>query len=115
MHSLWIGLTKVYNLFHAEALSSELVASVSGKDPTTAAAGYEALLELRRLHVQCDIAVRDAYGWPDIDLEHTFHQVEYLPENDRTRYTISPPTRRNLLDRLLTENHARTNSPNQAR
>jgi hypothetical protein len=48
-----------------------------------------------------------AYGWSDLDLAHDFYEVDTLPENDRTRYTISPAARRELLSRLLTENHAR--------
>ena len=108
MRSLWLGLTKLYNLFHACDLSPVMVAKASKKDADTAAAGFEALLELRRLHVALDIAVRDAYGWQDLDLEHDFHEVETLPENDRVRYTISPAARREVLKRLLAENHART-------
>lgn len=108
MQSLWLGLTKVYNLFHARDLSREMVAHVSKKDSDTAATGFDAVLELRRLHVGLDLAVRDAYGWQDLDLEHGFHEVETLPENDRTRYTISPVARREVLKRLLAENHART-------
>ena len=107
MLSLWLGLTKIYNLFHARDLSPEMVAQVSKKDADTAAAGFEALLELRRLHVQLDLAVRDSYGWQDLDLEHRFHEVETLTENDRVRYTISPSARQEVLKRLLTENHAR--------
>lgn len=107
MQSLWLGLTKIYNLFHARDLSPEMVAKVSKKDPDTSASGFVSLLELRRLHVALDIAVRDAYGWQDLDLEHDFHEVETLPENDRVRYTISPATRREVLKRLLAENHAR--------
>ena len=107
MLSLWLGLTKIYNLFHARDLSPEMVAQVSKKDADTAAAGFEALLELRRLHVQLDLAVRDAYGWQDLDLEHNFHEVETLTENDRVRYTISPSARQEVLKRLLIENHAR--------
>ena len=108
MQSLWLGLTKTYNLFHARELSPEMVRRVSKKDADTAAAGFEALLELRRLHIALDLAVRDSYGWNDLDLEHNFHEVETLPENDRVRYTISPAARRELLKRLLAENHART-------
>ena len=108
MQSLWLGLTKTYNLFHARDLSPEMVAKVSKKDADIAAAGHEALIELRRLHVALDITVRDAYGWQDLDLEHDFHEVDTLPENDRVRYTISPAARRELLNRLLAENHART-------
>ena len=85
-----------------------MVAKVSKKDADIAAAGHEALIELRRLHVALDITVRDAYGWQDLDLEHDFHEVDTLPENDRVRYTISPSARRELLNRLLAENHART-------
>ena len=33
------------------------------KTPAEAEAGYAGLLELRRLHVALDYAVRDAYGW----------------------------------------------------
>ena len=107
MQTLWIGLTKMYNLFHARALSVEMVAKVSKKDASVSAAGVEALLGLRRLHVALDLAVRDAYGWQDLDLEHGFHEVETLPENDRVRYTISPAASREVLRLLLKENHAR--------
>ena len=108
MQSLWLGLTKIYNLFHARDLSPETVAKVSKKDPATATSGFEALVELRRLHVKLDNSVRDAFGWHDLDLEHDFHEVETLPENDRVRYTISRAARRKVLKRLLAENHART-------
>ena len=108
MHSLWLGLTKVYNLFHTSNLVPEMVKKVSKKDVDTTAVGFEALLELRRLHVELDLAVRDAYSWQDLNLEHDFHEVETLPENDRVRYTISPTARREVLKRLLAENHART-------
>ena len=107
MQSLWLGLTKIYNLFHTRNLSHEMVIQVSKKGAHTAAVGFEALLELRCLHVELDLAVRDAYGWQDLDLEHGFHEVETLPENDRVRYTISPAARREVLKRLLAENHAR--------
>ena len=108
MRFLWLGLTKTYNLFHTPDLSPEMVAKVSKKDADIAAAGHQSLIELRRLHVALDLAIRDAYGWKDLDLEYDFHEVETLPENDRVRYTISPSARRELLNRLLTENHART-------
>ncbi len=107
MLMLWLGLTKIYNLFHDPELSVEMVADVSGKDDDIAREGYEGLLELRRLHVKLDNAVRDAYGWHDLDLGHDFHEVETLPENDRTRYTISPTARKEVLKRLLALNHQR--------
>ncbi len=44
---------------------------------------------------------------PAIDLAHNFYDVETLPENDRTRFTIAPTARRELLTRLLSLNHQR--------
>ena len=110
MESLWLGLTKIYNLFHARDLSAETVAQVSKKDADTAATAFEAMVALRQMHVALDNAVRDTYGWQDLDLEHGFHEVETLPENDRVRYTVSPAARREVLKRLLAENHARAKS-----
>lgn len=107
MLMLWLGLTKIYNLFHDPELSVEMVADESGKDEDIAREGYEGLIELRRLHVEMDNAVRDAYGWQDLDLGHGFHEVETLPENDRIRYTISPTARKEVLKRLLALNHQR--------
>lgn len=107
MQQLWIGLTDIYNLFHNSDLTPERVAKVSKKSPEQAQTGYDGLLELRRIHVELDIAIRDAYGWHDLDLGHDFHEVETLPENDRVRYTISPAARKEVLKRLLAENHRR--------
>ena len=107
MRSLWLGLTDIYNLFHDPDLTPDLVAKVSKKSPDQARAGHDGLLELRRLHVQLDTAIRDAYGWQDLPLGHDLVGVETLPENDRTRYTISPQARKELLQRLLAENHHR--------
>ena len=55
----------------------------------------------------------EAYGWhqpgkrwgPAIELRHDFYEVDYLPENDRVRYTIHPDARREVLKRLLLLNH----------
>jgi len=46
-----------------------------------------------------------AYGWEDIDLAHDFYKVDYLPENDRVRYTILPDARKEVLKHLLKLNH----------
>ena len=107
MLHLWLGLTDIYNLFHRRDLTSEHVAKVSKKSPEEAEAGYQAILELRNLHRQLDNAIRDAYGWSDLDLGHDFHEVETLAENDRVRYTISPAARKEILKRLLALNHQR--------
>lgn len=107
MQTLWLGLTKVYNLFHDPELTIELVDKVSKTDADVAADGHQRLMDLRQFHREMDFAVCNAYGWDDLDLEHGFHEVDYLPENDRVRYTISPVARREVLNRLLAENHAR--------
>jgi hypothetical protein len=125
MRHLWLGLTDVYNLFHSPRLDEAVqkhYASRARKDPQglaipaehrAAALAYSAaqaladIQQLRALHVALDTAVLAAYGWSDLDLAHDFYDVDTLPENDRTRYTISPTARRELLSRLLTENHAR--------
>ena len=59
-----------------------------------------------------DEAVLEAYGWHKdskydsaIDLAHDFYEVDYLPENDRIRYTISPQARKEILKRLLLLNY----------
>ncbi len=107
MLSLWLGLTDIYNLFHARDLGAAKVAKVSKKPMEEAVRGYAGLLELRRLHVELDRAVRDAYGWRDLELGHDFHEVETLAEHDRVRFTVSAAARKELLRRLLEENHRR--------
>ena len=84
-----IGLTNLYNSFH----------NPENKDSK--------LEELRQLQKQIDETVRDAYGWNDIDLEHGFHAVSYLPDNDNIRYTISEPARIEILRRLAQLNRQR--------
>lgn len=89
MTSRQIGLTSLYNLFH---------------NPSEADAELE---EMRRLQREIDVAVRDSYGWQDIDLDHGFHEVGYLPANDNVRYTISEPARIEILKRLAALNRQR--------
>ena len=36
---------------------------------------------------------------------HNFYEVDYLPENDRIRFTIHPEARKEILKRLLALNH----------
>lgn len=90
----------------------------------------EGVIELRDLHVEMDNAVLEAYGWHQespalhpleegqigvkvegtwsaIDLRHDFYEVDYLPENDRVRFTIHPEARKEILKRLLLLNHQR--------
>ncbi len=63
--------------------------------------------DLRALQREMDIAVAHAYGWDDLDLEHGFHEVPYLPENDRVRFTISESARVEVLRRLSELNRQR--------
>lgn len=128
MLAMQLGLTKTYNLFHArqlrpmqpgeEQLDDKAFQKHMGKDaaalrkhlarrPGTitfneAVAGTQ---KLRSLHTEMDKAVLEAYGWSDIALRHDFYEVDYLPENDRVRFTIHPDARREILKRLLELNH----------
>jgi hypothetical protein len=78
------GLTKTYNRVHNAADTSP------------------GIVTLRELHGQLDHAVRDAYGWLDLDLDHGFHET-----SQGVRFTIGPAARTEVLDRLLEMNHAR--------
>ena len=97
-----LGLTKTYNLFH----------NPKCKDAD--------IVQLRALHVEMDHAVRDAYGWSDLDLGHDWQKtVTTREKKDRKtgipvtvekvswRYTISDAAREELLRRLLALNHER--------
>jgi hypothetical protein len=78
------GLTKTYNRVH---------------DSHDATPG---IVRLRELHVALDFAVRDAYCWDDLDLDHGFQATE-----QGVRFTLGPAARVEVLDRLLEENHRR--------
>ncbi|MBI5485738.1 MAG: restriction endonuclease [Deltaproteobacteria bacterium] len=96
------GLTATYNRFH---------------DPAEKEPGIQ---KLRDLHVEMDLAVRDAYGWTDLDLEHGWIETKTSEEKKekktgkvRTvaksewRYAISEKARREVLRRLFELNHQR--------
>lgn len=78
---------------------------LKGEPTITLQEAIHGILKLRELHVQMDMAVLDAYGWNDIQLRHDFYEVDYLPENDRIRFTIHPDARKEVLKRLLELNH----------
>ncbi|MFF3467613.1 Eco57I restriction-modification methylase domain-containing protein [Streptomyces sp. NPDC002619] len=79
-----LGLTKLYNQVHDPKV----------KDP--------AIERLRRIHVEIDQAVNEAYGWTDLDLDHGFYETW-----QGSRFTIAPDTQVEVLDRLLELNQAR--------
>ena len=84
-----IGLTALYNALH---------------DAGSVLSDVEAL---RGLHEELDRQAAAAYGWDDLDMSHDFRQVEYLPENDRTRHTIAEPVRLEIVRRLSALNRER--------
>ncbi|MCC7168733.1 MAG: hypothetical protein IT565_14300, partial [Rhodospirillales bacterium] len=111
---LWLGLTDLYNLFHRPDLAPEHIAKVATESRIPAEAGFSRLQRLRALHVQLDQTVLAAYGWnrpgdfgPALELRHDFYPLDFLPENDRTRLTLHPESRREVLARLLKLNHQR--------
>jgi len=128
MLKMQLGLTKTYNQFHNPQLSSEIGNSeVTNRKELQKKFGKETvnlwshlqkkedvcsldeaitdIKHLRQLHKEMDEAVLRAYKWDDLDLAHDFYEVDYLPENDRVRYTISPEARKEVLKRLLLLNH----------
>ena len=56
---------------------------------------------------ELDIAITRAYGWDDLDLGHGFHEVPYLPEHVRVRFTMSEAARVEVLRRLSELNRQR--------
>ena len=84
-----IGLTKLYGTMN---------------DP---AALNPQMDDFRELHRQLSLEMLCAYGWSDLDLEYGFHEVSYLPENDRVRFTISDRVRLEVLRRLSELNRQR--------
>ncbi|SHG54668.1 hypothetical protein SAMN05421866_0786 [Chryseobacterium oranimense] len=100
MKSMNLGLTKIYNFFHNKDLRV---------DENTSVDNYNDILRLRNLQVKLDIAVLNLFGWSDINPNHNFYDIEYLPENDRTRFSIHPEARKEILKRLLSLNHQRYN------
>jgi len=97
MHEIPVSLTDIFNMLHNSQVTSNKIEI------------------LRQLQKQIDEAVRDAYGWNDIDLEHGFHAVSYLPDNDNIRYTISEPARIEILRRLAQLNRQRWQEEQEAK
>jgi hypothetical protein len=110
MLKMQLGLTKTYTQFHNKQLSvindelpeKEIEKKYGRKtlnswnhirrteNTRSFNEAVEGIFELRRLHREMDETVLKAYGWTDMNLAHDFYEVDYLPENDRIRYTISP-------------------------
>lgn len=80
-----LGLTKLYNL---------------ANDPTIH--GDADIARLREIHRELDREVLNAYGWFDIDPAHGFHTYRQM-----IRWSVSPASRVEILDRVLEEDHRR--------
>ncbi len=123
-----LGLTKTFNQFHNPNLLTEIEhlnsksfekkysketwnlynhLEVKKEGNISYEEAVPLIFKLRQLHKEMDEAVLEAYGWQDIKLRHDFYEMEYLPENDRVRYTIHPDARKEILKRLLLLNHER--------
>jgi len=63
--------------------------------------------DLRDPHQRIGRTAAEAYGWGDLDLEHGFDEVDYMPANDRVRFTISEKARLEVLRRLARLNKER--------
>jgi hypothetical protein len=105
MLTIQLGLTKTYNLFHTKDLSIQEIQKACKQELAICEKSIDNLVKLRGLQKKMDEAVLEAYGWSDIQLRHDFYEVDYLPENDRVRYTIHPDARKEVLKRLLELNH----------
>ena len=77
-----LGLTKLYTFVH---------------DPVCQ--GDTDIDRIREIHVEIDEAVKEAYGWSDLDLQHGHHETA-----QGLRWTVSPAARVEILDRLLDRN-----------
>lgn len=82
MCELGVGLTEFYNRFHDSEVNDVRINNV------------------RELQTQIDRVVAQAYGWIDIELNHDFYNVTYLPKNDSLRFTVSEKARTLILQRL---------------
>jgi hypothetical protein len=107
MLRLNIGLTKLYNLYHAKKLDAQAVMQVSDRNQSDAEWAVESIGKLRNLQKEIDETVLAAYDWNELRLDHGFYKLEFLPENDRLRYTVSDNARQEILRRLLALNHER--------
>ncbi len=83
------GMTKFYNDLHNPDIDSEEINA------------------LRILQTKLNTDLLALYDWSDLDLEHDFHEVAYLPEGKNLRYTISEKAREEVLYRLAMLNKAR--------
>ncbi len=113
MQRIEIGLTKTYNLFHDNNLNDGnniwLKKHLQKYDEINYSEIKDNINKLRDLQVRLDNIVLSSYGWSDLNLKHDFYALEHLTGNDRTRFTIHPDVRKEILKRLLLLNHQHYN------
>jgi len=110
MEHINAGLTKIYNLFHDANLhhgTNMWLKKHLEKYNVDYFEINDIINEMRNLQVRLDNIVLSHYGWNDLNLKHGFYDLENLPGNDRTRFTIHPDVRKEILKRLLMLNHQR--------
>jgi len=88
------GLTQIYNRFH---------------DPSDNSIDIQ---KFRDLHITLDKTVLQAYGWDNLSLNHNFFAVKSRIDKtgdriEEIRFTISPETKKEILERMLELNHQR--------
>lgn len=94
-----LGLTDLQNIFHNIHLDSK-------------AEIYDDIIKLREIYKSIDLEIIKLYKWDDIDLKHYFYELNHLPENDRSRFTINPTVKKEILKRLLLLNLEQSKSDN---
>jgi hypothetical protein len=124
---LRIGLTDLQNSFHNSQLQNVGQDSIMLEDKAfekkygkntlwlrkyigqfthvTFGQAIEDIKQLRQLFIELDLSTLATYGWTDIQLEHGFYELPFLPENDRIRFTVHPSARKEFLKRLFNLNH----------
>ncbi|WP_123897912.1 type IIL restriction-modification enzyme MmeI [Chryseobacterium carnipullorum] len=94
-----LGLTDLQNIFHNIHLDNKTEI-------------YDDIIKLREIYKSIDFEIIKLYKWNDIDLKHYFYELNHLPENDRSRFTINPTVKKEILKRLLLLNLEQSKSDN---
>ncbi|MEJ5102522.1 type IIL restriction-modification enzyme MmeI [Chryseobacterium sp. MYb328] len=113
-----IGLTRFYNIYHSKGIQNEIdikdkhlsflikyLSRVKINIETNEIVSE--FSEFRKIAIKLDKLIIESYKWSDINLSHDFYELEYLPENDRIRFSVHPDARKEVLKRLLILNHHR--------
>lgn len=100
-----INLTQVFNLINSSEPNTYLSKIKISNELHSLIIEYANKMKI--IVREIDYLLTEYYGWWDIDLSHDFYVIDWFPENDNIRFTISPEARKEILKRLLLLNHAR--------